>query len=581
MMPKRSAPARRWGRFWFLVTLMLLLSFSGGVVYYWHEYWPNSQRADFHFRDNAEQPIFYKGEQLPLSAMGEKEALKLPYAILKEWIDPAIYYEEDTQSVIITTDNKVVRLRTSQLTGMINEESFSLQFPVEAVDDIIFVPMEPLKGIYQTVVRESEETGAVILHRPGDVITWGVVKEETKNPERTRALRSDASVKAPIYADLPQGERVMIWGEENGWYNVQRTNGMMGFINKNELVLQEPEAIAVSEDQTAEFVPWKPLGGKINLTWQQVYNKNPDPTQFGSMPGLNVISPQWFMLADGDGNIQQTADAGFVQWAKNQNLQVWALFSNGFDPKRTSEALATYDKRMKIIKQMVSYVQLYKLQGINVDFENVYLKDKELFVQFMRELTPFLHEQGVVVSVDVTVKDGSETYSLFLDRRALGETVDYMMVMTYDEHWSTSPKAGSVASLPWVEKGIVKIMEEDDVPASKLLLGVPFYTRIWTEKVEDGKTSVSSRAVGMQSIENLLVEKNLTPVLDPASGQNYVEYKEDAQTTVKIWIEDEVSMRKRIELVNTYDLAGVASWSRGQEKEAIWPLIKEILEQKL
>ncbi|MNC24950.1 hypothetical protein D3C81_2198370 [compost metagenome] len=84
----------------------------------------------------------------------------------------------------------------------------------------------------------------------------------------------------------------------------------------------------------------------------------------------------------------------------------------------------------------------------------------------------------------------------------------------------------------------------------------------------------------MDAIDKLLAEKKLTPTLDAASGQNYVEYKEDSSTTVKIWIEDEVSMKKRIELVKTYDLAGVASWSRSQEKESIWPLIKSTLEQR-
>jgi spore germination protein YaaH len=566
------------GRFGILASLLFLLLLSGGALYYWYEYWPNSQHETYSFGE--EKPVFYRGELLSPSAKGAKESLKLPFSIIKEQIDPAIHYEDSTQSVIVTTENKVMRLKTSQLTGMINEKPFNLQFPVEKEGETLYVPLAPLQDLYRIALRESDETGAVILHREGDLILWGAAKENADEPDRTRALRSAASVKAAIYADLPQGERVMIWGEAEGWYRVQRQNGMLGFMDKQELVLQEPEAVALAEDPAAAYTPWKPLGGKINLTWQQVYNKNPDPTQFGPMPGLNVISPQWFMLADSEGNIKQTADSSFMQWAKNQNLQVWALFSNGFDPKRTTEALSTYDKRMKMIKQIVSYVQMYKLQGINIDFENVYLKDKAAFVQFVREMTPFLHEQGAVVSVDVTVRDGSETYSLFLDRKALGETVDYMMVMTYDEHWATSPTAGSVASLPWVEKGIVQIMKEDQVPSSKLLVGVPFYTRIWTETVKDGKTTVSSKAVGMETIQNLIRDKKLTPVLDEASGQNYVEYKEGQQTTVKIWIEDELSMKKRIELVRTYDLAGVASWSRGQEKTEIWPLIKETLEKR-
>ncbi len=574
--------ARRLSARGLLRTFALLLfaaALAGAAAYYWHVYWPSSQHRDYTFNEPG-NPVFYKGEELKPSAKGSGDGLKLPFELIRTIIDPTIHYEAESQSVIVTTANKVIRLKTSQLTGTINEKPFKLQFPVEKEGDTVYVPIEPLKELYPIELRQSSDTGAVIVHKKGDAIAWASAKQKGDKPDETRALRAGPTVKADIYTDVPQGERVMIWKDAGDWFFVQLENGYTGYMRKQDLTLEQPEVLPEPAKPETPYVPWKPVGGKINLTWQQVYNKTPDPTKYGPMPGLNVISPQWFMLADDSGTIKQTADSSFMQWARSQNLQVWALFNNGFDPKRTSEALSTYDKRMNMIRQIVSFVQLYKLQGINVDFENVYLKDKAVFVQFIRELTPFLHEQGAVVSVDVTVKDGSETYSLFLDRRALAESVDYMMVMTYDEHWGSSPVAGSVASLPWVEKGIVQIMKEDDVPASKLLLGVPYYTRIWTEKTKDGKTTVTSKAVGMESIDKLLAEKKLKPTLDEASGQNYVEYKEDSSTTVKIWIEDEVSMKKRIELVKTYDLAGVASWSRGQEKASIWPLIKETLEKR-
>lgn len=559
----------------FLLVVSVLLVAAGYL--YWAFYWPNNSHVTYSFQ-NVSKPIFSDGAMLPNSAIGSKESLKLPLDAIKDIIDPSIVYEDQSQSVIITTQDKVVRLKTSQLTAQINEKPFSLRFPVEKQGELVYVPIEPLKDLYRFDIVESEETGAVFLRKAGAVISWGTIVQEPKNEAKLRFLRSGPSIKAGIYADVQPGSKVMIWGEENEWYQIQLQNGYIGYMRKTDVVLDKPETIPVPQLKP-NFVPWKPLGGKINLTWQQVYNKNPDTSKIDPMPGLNVISPQWFQLSDGDGNLKQMADASFMKWARTQNLQVWALFSNGFDPKRTTEALSTYDKRMKMAKQLVSYAQMYGIQGINIDFENVYLKDKANMVQFVREMTPLLHEQGLVVSIDVTVKDGSENYSLFLDRRALGEVVDYMMVMTYDEHWGSSPKAGSVASLPWVEKGMVQIMKEDDVPASKLLLGVPYYTRIWTEQTKDGKTSVTSKAVSMDVIQKLIKEKKLTPTFDQDSGQNYVQYNED-NNTVKIWIEDEVSMKSRIELVKKYDLAGVASWSRSFEKPEIWTLIKDILEKK-
>lgn len=569
---------RKSGRLVPLIFILFMIVILGGAGYgYWHFYWPNSthQTPDF---DGSKKPIFYRGAMLKLPAAGEKESLKLPIDVYKDLIDPNIRYEEQSQSVIITTQDKVVRLKTSQLTGLVNEKPFTLRFPVEKIDNNTYLPVEPLLNYYNIETRESDETGAVILHKEGDVIQWGKVTVSADKPDKLRAMRTEPTVKAPIAADVKQGDSVMLLEGENDWYKVQLPNGYIGYMKKSEVSLDRTETIPIQERKEPK-APWKPLGGKINLTWQQVYNKNPDTSKIGAMPGLNVISPQWFHLADGEGNLKNTGDIAFTKWAHAQGYQLWALFSNGFEPKQTSEALATYDKRIKMIKQLVSYAQMYQIDGINIDFENVYLKDKENVVQFVRELTPFLHEQGLVVSIDVTVKDGSEVYSLFMDRRAVGEVVDYMMVMTYDEHWGSSPKAGPVASLPWVEKGLTQIMEEDDVPASKLVLGVPFYTRLWTEEMKDGKTKVSSKAVGMDVVQKTIQEKKLTPTYDKASGNNYVEYKE-GDKTIKIWIEDAVSMKSRAELVKKYDLAGIASWSRSFETPDIWNVIKDTLEKR-
>jgi spore germination protein YaaH len=561
---------RRWVLFSFLLILLLLAS---TVVYMnYLRSLPNETHIKKDF-GGLDKPIFYQGEMLKLPAIGVKEELKLPFDIIQSIIDPTILYESKTNSVIITTQDKVIQLKTSQLTGLINEKPFTLHFPVEVNKDTVYLPIEPLHDYYQLDVRESSETGAVFLHKEGDVIQWGKVMEDPKDNTKTYALRSDPTKDAPIYLDLKANEALMIWDEIDGWYRAQTENGIMGYVLKDEVIQDHVELIPKQKGKT-EYIPWRPLGGKINLTWQQVYTKNPDTSKLPAMPGLNVISPQWFHLMDGQGTLKNSASADFVKWAHAQGLQLWALFSNGFEQKQTTEALSTYDNRMNMIKQLVSFAQMYHIDGINIDFENVALKDKANMVQFVRELSPFLHEQGLVVSIDVTVKDGSDVYSKFMDRRAMNASVDYMMVMTYDEHWSTSPIAGSVSSLPWVEKGITQIIEEDGVPATKIVMGIPFYTRIWTEQ-----DKLTSKAVSMEVVQKLILEKKLVPNLDKATGQNYVEYTENKKN-IKIWIEDAQSIASRVALAKKLDLAGVASWSRSFETPDIWKTIQDGLEKR-
>jgi spore germination protein YaaH len=293
-----------------------------------------------------------------------------------------------------------------------------------------------------------------------------------------------------------------------------------------------------------------------------------------------VVSPSWFVLLDGKGNIRSKADAGYSEWARSKGIQVWGLFGNGFEPDQTHTALASYETRVSMVHQLLAYAKTFKLQGINIDFENVYTKDKDNLVQFMREMTPLLHDQNLVVSIDVTPKSNSEMWSLFLDRQRLGSIVDFMMVMAYDEHWAASPVSGSVSSLSWSENSIKRILEEDGVPSSKLILGIPFYMRTWTEE-PDGKggVKVSSKTLDMDAALQLIKEKKLKPVFAEDTGQFYVEFKE-GDLMKKVWIEDATSIKARAELVKKYKLAGVASWRRGFESTDIWGVLDKTLQSR-
>ncbi|MEX2416284.1 MAG: glycosyl hydrolase family 18 protein [Paenibacillaceae bacterium] len=577
--PRKNTHRRR-GLVWFILIIVLALLLSGSWVYYqhWLESLPSTERVELDFDGNP-KPIFLDGNQLDTPASGTGEELMLPLDVVQQYIDSNAYYEEETESFIITTTDKVIRFQTEQLTVWVNEKPFALQLPVQKIGEIIYIPIDILQPYYQFELREDVTTGAVFLLQNGDILQKGIVKVDVDQSELVVHLRTEASIKAPIAADLNEGDSVMILSEQSDWYQIQLENGWKGFIQEQNLVLSGVEVIHYEPESQTTNIPWKPLGGKINLTWEAVYNKNPDTKSFIDMPGLNVISPTWFAIDDDNGNLSNKANKSFVTWAHGKGYQVWALFSNDTDPDRTSKVLANYETRLHIIRQLLSYAALYNLQGINIDFENVYLKDKDKLTQFVRELTPYLHEQNLVVSIDVAIRGGSEMWSLFADREALGQTVDYMMVMTYDEYWASSPVAGSVASLPWTEAGIVDIMREDKVPANKLILGVPYYTRIWSEKFIDNKQKIASKAVSMEVIDKLIKEKKLTPEFDEATGQDYVEYTED-KVLNKIWIENEKSMRARMDIVKKYNLAGVASWARVFGNAEIWEAIKDTLEKK-
>ena len=333
---------------------------------------------------------------------------------------------------------------------------------------------------------------------------------------------------------------------------------------KTLLISKQPEATAEKLRTLRE--PFKPEG-KISLVWDHFLGDPVDLAQEEKIPGLTAISPTWFAVTDSRGTVASKADWKYVQDAHDKGYKVWALISNSFDPDMTKAFLADESAQDRTVRQLLMYTVLYDLDGINVDFENVYDDDKDRLTGFVSRLTDKLKEQRVVVSIDTTVPSGVPMWSSCYDRAALAKIVDYYMVMTYDEHWRSSPVAGSVASIGWVERGIINTLQY--VPKEKLLMGVPFYTREWRES-DSGR--VRSSTMWMSDVENRIARHGLTPKWLESAGQHYIEYGDDS-ARYKVWIEDAKSLGLKVDLSKKYELAGVAAWRKGFEKPGIWEAV--------
>lgn len=342
----------------------------------------------------------------------------------------------------------------------------------------------------------------------------------------------------------------------------------------------EPEQPPVTE-------PEQPAD-RINMTWHQIYNK--DVTKTGNhMNGLDVISPTWFRILDNTGLTPYSyehvidpdtnlylADLGntaYIEDAKDlEGYQVWAMLKTDFTVKTANKFLNSDTARKNCIDLIEQFIGQYRLDGINLDFENMYVSDKDQYTLFVKEMSEMCKRVGVVLSVDVTKYDPTGgTWSMCFDRAAIAQYADYVALMAYDENGTWSKKAGSVASLPWVERSIQTTLEE--VPAEKLLLGIPFYARLW---VEENGTVVKTYAYGMRTIAQKIAEAGAQIVYDEATGQNYAEWR-DGNSVYKVWIEDKTSIQARLDLVEKYNLAGVASWSKTFETADIWDYIEENL----
>ena len=244
-------------------------------------------------------------------------------------------------------------------------------------------------------------------------------------------------------------------------------------------------------------------------------------------------------------------------------MEVWALVDNFDKDVSTFQTLSKTTSRTNLIRNLMNEVLKYDIDGINVDFEEVSYDAGEPFVQFIRELSIECRKEGIVLSVDNYVPRASTTH---YNRKEQGIVADYVIIMGYDEHWGSGGIAGSVASIGFVEDGIVQTLEE--VPANKIINAVPFYTRVWKTNGD----RVTSEAVDMETAHNFIKNNGLTMTWNATAGQNYGEIQK-GNTLYQLWMEDKDSIEAKLAVMRKYGIGGVAAWKLGYETSDIWDMI--------
>lgn len=317
---------------------------------------------------------------------------------------------------------------------------------------------------------------------------------------------------------------------------------------------------------------------KINLTWD-VTSTPPDYAP----EGVNVISPSSFQISKENLGVESRDLFGgikfynsltrkYVNYAKSNGYEVWPIYKTDFSLKTSNDFLNSPTARKKAIEYLIDYSLKYLIDGINIDFENIYSSNRYLLTKHTRELSVMLHELGLIVSCDITrLEPTSANWSMCYDRNVLSENCDYVMLMAYDEYYASSPTAGSVASLDWTEESVKRTLEE--IPAHKLVLGIPFYMRYF-EVV--GNKVTASKAIGMSTAYDLIQKNNPKYTYMESDGQYKISWKDGKKTCV-FWLESTDTISKRMDILNKYNLAGVASWRRGLEISRVWETISSKL----
>ena len=468
---------------------------------------------------------------------------------LGNFFDKYIYEDTENNNIVTTYNNKIASISLEKNKININGSTKNTYAHAENKEGTIYVPITELEDVYGIEIKYLPDSKVLTIDSTSKEQKKGII---TKNV----SVKSSTKFISKTIDKVKKGSYVIVVSEDKGYTKIRTENGKVGYVKTNKVA----NTVVVRE----EMQETKQIEGKVNMVWDYYSEVASAPDRTGvTMDGVNVVSPAFFHL-NTSGELTEnvgTQGQAYIDWAHSNGYKVWPMVQNAGNGMLnvTSNIMNDYNKRQKLINQIVNYCVKYKLDGINIDFENMKKEDKDMYSRFIIELTPRLKDMGIVVSVDVTAPDGSETWSLCFDRNVIGDVADYIIFMAYDQYGTSSNKSGTTAGYDWVNLSLNKFLKTEEIESNKIILAIPLYTRLWTED-SSGKV-VKQSTVSMKNIDSIL-PSGVNKQWDDNLKQYYVEYQ-DGQYTKKMWIEDEKSLKEKINLINSNNLGGVASWEKG------------------
>ena len=601
LKPKRSA-----GLGYFIILFLILIVFAAAGVFVSRRFAPSKARADledyynltaWESRDRAaagsdelaiiiDNEILDQEETEAFRAMRFDDGVYVPIALVQEHIDPRFYVDR-YEGLMIFTDavsSLITNIGSSSYTYG-GEESNAGYVIARNVGEEIFLNLD--------FVTEHSPATYQILSDPARVYIQNRFGEfEYCNAKSDIRMRVSASKKASIVADIPKDAKLQVLEADDGWLKVIDNRGYVGYVQDNSV--QDIYTDTITSNYTEPEYTHILMDEPINMVWHGIYyyESNQYVADYtANMTGVNVLAPTWFLFSDMYGDILSYASQDYVDFAHENGCKVWAVLED-LDGESSVDILPYTSRRHAAISQMIGECLNYGIDGINVDLEKVTSSEGSDFIQFIRELSVECRNNNLFLSVsDYTPYN----YNAYRHTDEQSRICDYVAVMAYDDYVGTN-EAGPNAGLPFVEE----VMEvcTGVVDMNRLIVGIPFYTRLWYE-YQDG--TLGQDTCDMNTVEELKEAHELKFTWMDDLGYDYAEYvesteneydeyeyeygyegedpentqKDEGGTRVRIWYENAKSLDSKLQVISQYNIAGIGSWRLGQETSDVWAVLEK------
>ena len=569
----------------FVLLIILIIVAIAGIIL-WKRYSPSKEQYDMkkYYGIEKDGQVGITVDNKVVEAEGKLAGGKVyvAYNIVRDYINSRFYWDPNENVLLYMLPEDMISVD-------VGSKDYSISKKKKSEDYVILKTEGNTAYIALDFVQQYTNIDYEVSNNPDHVMIrtkWG--KTDVATVKKNTQVRYQGGVKSPVLAELKKKDEVTVVESEQNWKKVRTADGVIGYVKNKALKNEEKKNITrkfeeqdysnISKDYT------------INMAWHNVTNQdanNAVAQRIAQTKGLTTLAPTWIHVADTNGNISSIASADYVSYAHKQNVEVWMTvrdFDGGISSEKESYELLSYTSRREtLITQLIAEALRVGVDGINVDFEKISDKCGEHYIEFIRELSVKCRQNGLVLSVDNYVP---KSFNTQYDRKEQGIVADYVVIMGYDEYYAGSPEAGPVSSYNYVKEGITETLKE--VPAEKVISGIPFFTRLWKETpkteeelksdkgtdAEQYSTTVESDAYGMDNAQAIVKQAGVDTTWDKKAGQNYATWEADG-SKYEIWMEDSKSIEAKLKLMKKYKLAGTAEWSLGQESSDIWNLIQK------
>lgn len=536
-------------------------------------------KEDYGLEDN-EYLVVLNNEIQTFKGIEDSGTVYIDAENVAKHINDRFYWDSNEKIFIYTKATQVIKAFPDQQSYSVGGENTPLDYaPIKTIGDTVYVSVEYIKLFTQCEIEAYQDPNRLMVTTKWGELQTVSVQEDTVLRYTDPYDEADTiDLHHPIVKNVAAGESLNVVQREDGWNwtKVATNDGYVGWIENRYLGEIQTASTTAPAFEEEQFTYLKEEG-KICLAWHQVTTQEASSVNnliqaLNNTSDITVVAPTWFCFDGTEGHINSIASYDYVSYAHQVGKKVWAVFQNSaysggeMDGINTDNILSYTSKRETLVNELIAAVLEYGIDGINLDFEMITEDGADNYIQFVRELSVACRNNGITFSIDNYVP----LYTKHYDRTEQARFADYLVIMGYDEYGQFSMEAGPVASVPFVKQGIEDTLELIGGDSSKVINGIPFYTVVWNETVPYEDT------ISMPTAKEYLQKYPDSTVLSWNSelGYNYGYYTSALNgVTYSMWLEDKESIAAKLELMNQYDLAGVALWKLQQETGDVWPAI--------